>query len=89
MFLFFKSRTTWSYVATEFKSSTHQDNNKFLGWINSIFLLCYACSLAIFGKFGDKINLKYFVGIGMVSASIFFGLVGILGFFKFSNLYVY
>jgi len=50
--------------------------------MDSCFLFSYAISCKILGNLGDKYNLRYFVGIGMLLASFFFSAIGILGILK-------
>lgn len=46
--------------------------------MNSCFLFAYAFSNATIGHLGDKVNLIYFIAIGMLTALSSFGLIGIL-----------
>ena len=37
--------------------------------------------MKVIGTYGDRFNLKYFIGLGMFGASLIFSLIGILGLF--------
>lgn len=40
------------------------------------------------GSYGDRINLKYFIGIGMILTSFASSLIGIIAFFEIKELWI-
>ena len=53
--------------------------------MNSIFLFFYSFGNAVLGQFGDRMNLKYFVTLGMLIACISYGSIGILSYYEIKN----
>lgn len=84
------TRTGWSDAKPEFKLATKCDNI-YLGIIDSTFLFSYSLALILVGPYGDKMDLKVFVLIGMVGAGICFTTVGLIGFsqnFEVSSYFI-
>ena len=52
-------------------------DDKFIGIMNSCFLFAYSFSNATIGHLGDKMNITVFITIGMITALISFGFIGI------------
>ena len=78
------TRTAWSVSKDDFKASTNYDKN-FLGIMDFIFLFSYAMSLKAGGGLGDKYNLKYYLGLGMIPASLFLSSIAVMGLCNFHN----
>ena len=50
-----------------------------------IFLFSCAISFKIGGSLGDRYHLKYYLGLGMVPASLFFSSIAVVGLTEFHN----
>ena len=49
----------------------------YLGALDTTFLVAYAVGLFIAGPLGDRVNLRLFLGLGMIGSGVFLGLVGL------------
>lgn len=45
--------------------------------------MCYATSMKLTGQLGDKMNLKFYIGIGMLGASLALCVIALLSEFKY------
>lgn len=55
-----------------------------------IFMFCYAISIYGLGQMGDRVNLKYFIGIGMACTCVLYGSLAFVRLvFDCKNVYVY
>eukprot|EP00825_Cyclidium_porcatum_P030309 TRINITY_DN3213_c0_g6_i1.p1 TRINITY_DN3213_c0_g6~~TRINITY_DN3213_c0_g6_i1.p1 ORF type:complete len:492 (-),score=37.74 TRINITY_DN3213_c0_g6_i1:328-1803(-) len=66
------TRACWSFSQNNFSKDTGISKHT-IGYFNMIFLFCYAFSLYVIGQLGDRFNLKYFVGCGMLLTSVIYG----------------
>ncbi|EGR32416.1 major facilitator superfamily protein, putative, partial [Ichthyophthirius multifiliis] len=78
------TRTAWSVSKGNFQHKI-QCSKSFLGWMDFCFLFSYAMSLKIGGSLGDRINLIYYLSIGMILSSIFLSLDSLIGISNFPN----
>jgi len=59
----------------------------YIGAVYTIFLACYAAGLFVTGPLGDRLNLRLFLGIGMLGSGFFcfaFGAAWLLGVHHFA-----
>ena len=54
------------------------EGSVYLGTLDTTFLVAYAIGLFIAGPLGDRLNLRLFLGLGMVGSGVFLGLVGLM-----------
>jgi len=61
----------------------------YLGALDTTFLTAYAISLFFSGAIGDRVNLRYFMGLGLLGASAFVVLFGMGYFWAIHNFYYF
>ena len=64
-------RTAWAYSKTQISISAHIDQ-KFFGLCDAVYLLVYSFGLAILSPLIGKIPVNWFIGVGMILASLSF-----------------
>ena len=80
-------RTTWSSVKTSIYSDPwFPIDEKFIGTLDVAFLFPYAISMIFLGRYGDRIDLRYFISIGLLGGSFFFTLFGLVRSFAIHSL---
>jgi MFS family permease len=78
-------------IAAPFNES---NGGLYLGILDTLFLAAYAAGLFISGSIGDRVNLRWFMGLGMIGAGgavVLFGFaeawgIHAFGYFAFCNL---
>lgn len=66
-------RSAWSYSKTQISDST-QFTTKFLGIVDTSYVLAYALGMLLISNLSKKIKLNFYVGFGMIGASLGFSL---------------
>ena len=69
--ILYTTRSAYSYNKTAFSKDMGL-TNEFLGTLDMLFLICLAVSYLIFGEFAKKMEIKNFLSIGLIPASILF-----------------
>ena len=75
-------RTGWSYIKADFQYES-QLPAYFIGTLDLFFLISYAIGLFINGSLGDKIDLKFFLIIGLLGTTFSIMLFSIYGFISY------
>ena len=47
---------------------------KYLGTLDTVFLAAYAVGMFVAGPLGDRVNIRLFLGVGMIGSGVFLGL---------------
>ena len=53
-----------------------RDGLGYLGTLDTVFLVAYAVGMFVAGPLGDRVNIRLFLGIGMIGSGVFLGLIG-------------
>ena len=56
------------------------DGVGYLGALDTVFLVAYAIGMFVAGPLGDRVNIRYFLGLGMIGSGAFLGLIGLYYF---------
>ncbi|EAR85561.2 MFS transporter (macronuclear) [Tetrahymena thermophila SB210] len=64
------TRTAWSASKQSLKEDLDEKDDHYLGLVDTCFLLCYALSMKFLGGYSSRFQIQYFLGFGMVSASV-------------------
>lgn len=82
------SRTSWSNVEIDLDRNTSISKH-ISGIIDAAFLAFYCGGMFVMGWIGDQVNLRYFLFIGLTLSALFYGVIGVMGIYGYSNPYVY
>ena len=64
-------REGWSYSKTEVSKAFDLSPTQ-LGTIDTLYLVSYSLGMASIGNLSSKVNLKYFIGVGMLLSAFFY-----------------
>ena len=53
----------------------------YLGALDTTFLVAYAVGMFIAGPLGDRVNIRLFLGVGMIGSGVFLGMIGMYYYF--------
>ncbi|CAG9770007.1 unnamed protein product [Ceutorhynchus assimilis] len=70
-------------------NGTDTKASQMLGELDSAFLFCYAVSMFISGFVAERVNLRYFLSLGMLFSGIFSYMFGIGKTYNIHNLWYY
>ena len=82
------SRTSWSNIELDLAANTSISKHM-SGIIDAIFLGFYCFGMFVMGWIGDQVNLRYFLFIGLLCSALFYGAIGIMGYYDYSNPIVF
>ena len=69
------NNSTWT--TSGYAPFNTDEGSYYLGALDTTFLVAYAIGLFIAGPLGDRLNLRLFLGLGMIGSGVFLGLVGL------------
>lgn len=72
-----------------FSDGSDANASQLLGELDSAFLFCYAISMFISGFIAERVNLRYFLSLGMLLSGIFCYLFGIAKSYNIHHLGYY
>ncbi len=82
------NRTSWSSSKKKIEERGYISKES-LGNIDTIFLLCYGFGNLLFGKKGDEMDLRIFLGIGLFFTILSNGFIAFFGFADVKKPYLF
>ncbi|XP_056645400.1 glucose-6-phosphate exchanger SLC37A2 isoform X2 [Diorhabda carinulata] len=68
---------------------TDDSASQMLGELDSSFLFCYAIAMFVSGIIAERVNIRYFLSIGMILSGVFTYLLGFAKTYNIHNLFYY
>lgn len=68
---------------------TDNSASQMLGELDSSFLFCYAIAMFVSGIIAERVNIRYFLSIGMIMSGVFTYLLGFAKTYNIHNLFYY
>jgi OPA family glycerol-3-phosphate transporter-like MFS transporter 1/2 len=79
----------WNWCDWAPFNGTDAKASQLLGELDSSFLFCYAIAMFVSGFIAERVNLRYFLSLGMLMSGIFSYLFGIAKSYNIHNLSYY
>ena len=78
--------TSW---ITELNGKNQQEADSLLGLLDTSYLMSYAVFMFVSGMIAERVNLRYFLSIGMVTSGLFTILFGLGRYWHIHSLAYY
>jgi len=65
------------------------DGLTYLGTLDTVFLVAYAVGMFVAGPLGDRVNIRLFLGVGMIGSGLFLGLIGMYKYWDVHSVAVW
>ena len=78
--------TSW---ITELNGKNQQEADSLLGLLDTSYLMSYAVFMFVSGMIAERVNLRYFLSIGMITSGLFTILFGLGRYWHIHSLAYY
>ena len=78
--------TSW---ITELNGKNQQEADSLLGLLDTSYLMSYAVFMFVSGMIAERVNLRYFLSIGMITSGLFTILFGLGRYWQIHSLAYY
>ncbi len=84
------ARTSWSYSKHFITNDEDTDITiESLGTVDFTFLFCYAASMLSLGWIGDRVDLRFYIAIGLVGSALAVGTLAILRLYLIEKYFLF
>lgn len=89
IFFFIQISSYVFYSICFFLDGSDTDASQLLGEVDTAFLFCYAIAMFGSGFIAERVNLRYFLSLGMLLSGLFTYVVGLAKVYNIHNLWYF